>query len=64
MLMVHDMMAVIKYSACSIMKVLGFNRERKKDRRTKSPSMSFNREVSDIGLERCRAGHSCVPKPD
>lgn len=25
--------------------------------------MSFDRDVGDIGLERRRAGHSCVPKP-
>lgn len=26
--------------------------------------MSFDRNVGDIGLERRRGGHSCVPKPD
>lgn len=26
--------------------------------------MSFDRNVGDIGLEKRRGGHSCVPKPD
>lgn len=30
MLMVHDMMGMIKYSAFSIVKVQGFNRERER----------------------------------
>lgn len=30
MLMVHDMMDMIKYSTCSIVKVHGFNRERER----------------------------------
>lgn len=46
------------------MKVPGFNRERERDRQTKSPSMSFDGDVGDIGLERRRGGHSCVPMPD
>lgn len=37
---------------------------REKDRQTKSPSMSFDRDVGDIGLKMRRGGHSCVPKPD
>lgn len=34
-----------------------------RDGRTKSPSMSFDRDVGDMGLERRRGGHSCVPEP-
>lgn len=67
MLMVQDMMGMIKYCPCSIVKVWGFNRVGGVgvvDRRTKSPSMSFDRNIGDIGLERRRGGHSCVPKLD
>lgn len=65
MLMVHDMMGMIKYSPCSIVKVRGiYLKGGGGHRRTKSPSMSFDRNVGDIGLERRRGGHSCVPKLD
>ena len=61
------MMGMIKCGACSIVKVLGFKGggagEREGDRRTKSPSISFDGNIGDIGLERRRGGHSCVPKP-
>lgn len=35
-----------------------------RERQTKSPSMSFDRNVGDTGLERRRGGHSCVPEPE
>lgn len=61
MLMAHDVMGMINGTAgVPSRKVCGFDRDR--DKGTDGfnpPAASFDRNIGDIELERCRSGRSC-----